>query len=125
MKIKRRDFLKLSAATGVAAAAFKGSTLNALADAYRPGIGGEDLGVPGCEPPPDLSRALQERLGLLLLGVDEGGLGVGRHAGGRLLDRSLQAGRRSGESGGPGRAVCAGTRRPAWGGALSSGHSTR
>ena len=44
MKIKRRDFLKLSAATGVAAAAFKGSTLNALADAYRPGIGGEAPG---------------------------------------------------------------------------------
>lgn len=39
MKIKRRDFLKLSAATGLAAAAFKGSTLNALAEAPKGAIG--------------------------------------------------------------------------------------
>ncbi|OGR01637.1 MAG: dehydrogenase [Deltaproteobacteria bacterium RIFOXYD12_FULL_55_16] len=44
MKIKRRDFLKLSAATGLAAAAFKGSTLNALAAAPRGAIGGEKPG---------------------------------------------------------------------------------
>lgn len=39
MKIKRRDFLKLSAATGLAVAAFKGSTLNALAEAPKGAIG--------------------------------------------------------------------------------------
>ncbi|HIJ90164.1 MAG: molybdopterin-dependent oxidoreductase [Desulfobulbaceae bacterium] len=39
MKIKRRDFLKLSAATGLAAAAFKGSTLNALAETPQGAIG--------------------------------------------------------------------------------------
>jgi anaerobic selenocysteine-containing dehydrogenase len=44
MKIKRRDFLKLSAATGLAAAAFKGSTLNALAEVPRGTIGGETPG---------------------------------------------------------------------------------
>ena len=45
MKIKRRDFLKLSAATGVAAAAFGGRTLNALAEAPRGAIGGEKPGT--------------------------------------------------------------------------------
>ena len=44
MKIKRRDFLKLSAATGLAAAAFKGTTLNALAETPRGTIGGEKPG---------------------------------------------------------------------------------
>lgn len=44
MKIKRRDFLKLSAATGVAAAAFGGRTLNALAEAPKGAIGGEKPG---------------------------------------------------------------------------------
>lgn len=44
MKIKRRDFLKLSAATGVAAAAFGGRTLNALAEIKRGEIGGEKAG---------------------------------------------------------------------------------
>lgn len=45
MKIKRRDFLKLSAATGLAVAAFKGSTLNALAEAPKSTIGGEKPGT--------------------------------------------------------------------------------
>ncbi|MFA6283906.1 MAG: molybdopterin-dependent oxidoreductase [Desulfurivibrionaceae bacterium] len=44
MKIKRRDFLKLSAATGLGAAAFKGTTLNALAETPRGTIGGEKPG---------------------------------------------------------------------------------
>lgn len=39
MKIKRRDFLKLSAATGVAAAALGGRTLNALAEAPKGSLG--------------------------------------------------------------------------------------
>ena len=44
MKIKRRDFLKMSAATGLAVAAFKGTTLNALAEAPKGTIGGEKAG---------------------------------------------------------------------------------
>jgi len=44
MKIKRRDFLKLSAAAGVAATAFRGSTLNAFAEIKRGAIGGEKPG---------------------------------------------------------------------------------
>ncbi|MBU3937625.1 MAG: molybdopterin-dependent oxidoreductase, partial [Proteobacteria bacterium] len=44
MKIKRRDFLKLSAATGLAVAAFKGTTLSALAEVPKGTIGGEKPG---------------------------------------------------------------------------------
>ncbi len=43
MKIKRRDFLKLSAATGVGAAVFKGSTWNSFAEA-KGGDSGEGPG---------------------------------------------------------------------------------
>lgn len=44
MKIKRREFLKLSAATGVAAAAFGGQTMNAFAESKGGDIGGERPG---------------------------------------------------------------------------------
>ena len=44
MKIKRRDFLKMSAATGAAVALSQGSSLNAFAKADRGKIGGEAPG---------------------------------------------------------------------------------
>lgn len=44
MKIKRRDFLKLSAATGAAATLFRKSTLNAFAEARNPALLGERSG---------------------------------------------------------------------------------
>ena len=44
MKIKRRDFLKLSAATGAAVALSQGTSLNALAAVPRGVIGGEQPG---------------------------------------------------------------------------------
>jgi anaerobic selenocysteine-containing dehydrogenase len=44
MKIKRRDFLKISAATGMAAAAFTGRSLNAFAEIKRGTIVGEAPG---------------------------------------------------------------------------------
>ncbi|MFH7319334.1 molybdopterin-dependent oxidoreductase [Desulfurivibrio sp. D14AmB] len=44
MRIKRRDFLKLSAAAGTAVALNKGSALNAFAQAKGREIGGEDPG---------------------------------------------------------------------------------
>ena len=45
MKIKRRDFLKLSAATGAAVALSQGTSLNALAAVPRGVIGGEQPGL--------------------------------------------------------------------------------
>ncbi|MDZ7640548.1 MAG: molybdopterin-dependent oxidoreductase [Desulfurivibrio sp.] len=44
MKIKRRDFLKLSAATGAAVALSQGASTNAFAQAKRGDIGGEKAG---------------------------------------------------------------------------------
>ncbi|MBW1750171.1 MAG: twin-arginine translocation signal domain-containing protein, partial [Deltaproteobacteria bacterium] len=44
MQIKRRDFLKLSAAAGVSTAVFRGATLNAFAESKGGEIEGEAPG---------------------------------------------------------------------------------